>query len=107
MKQIALIFVIMFSMPALACERKGLVEVDCPTKTISRNPVNANDRMKGAVDPSQWDRWNAHSDQFDAAAAQKRQEKIDSEEAKARNKESEVRSEWDKSAAGLNRARTR
>jgi hypothetical protein len=55
--------------PAQACMRTGGMEIDCPVRHPSNAPVNANDRMKGAVDPTQWDRWNASREADDRAAA--------------------------------------
>lgn len=71
MKQLALALVI-FSTPAVACQRHGMIELDCPTRTPSKAEVNAHDRMRGAVDEGQWDRWNSNSKAIDASASQHR-----------------------------------
>jgi hypothetical protein len=72
MKRIILALVLI-SGQAMACERRGLVEIDCPTKHPSNAYVNANDRMKGAVDPDQDARLNASAAQREAASLAKRE----------------------------------
>lgn len=50
----------------------GGIEIDAVTKHPSTAAVNANDRLRGAVDESQWSRWNENSEAIDAAAQRKR-----------------------------------
>jgi hypothetical protein len=72
MNKLVLIVALALTSPALACQRTGLIELDCATRAPSKAAVNANDRMKGAVDGRQWDRWNEQSQELERAAAAKR-----------------------------------
>ena len=46
----------------------GGICIDCVTKHPSTAPINANDQIRGHVDESQWQRWNANREADDAAA---------------------------------------
>lgn len=107
MKRLALALVLL-STPALACQRSGLVELDCPTRAPSKATVNANDRMKGAIDPNQEARLNAAAAQREAAASAKRQAEADNLRASADKTRAEAFSKWatgsanrDNAAAGM------
>jgi hypothetical protein len=71
MKRLILALMLL-STPALACQRNGIIELDCATRAPSKAAVNANDRMKGAVDGRQWESWNEQSRELERAAAAKR-----------------------------------
>lgn len=50
----------------------GGICIDCVTKHPSKAAVNAHERIKGAVDDSQWQTWNSNSEAIDEAAQRKR-----------------------------------
>lgn len=50
---------------------RSQMELDCITKHTSTAVINANDRIRGLVDPSQWTKWNAHTAEIEKVATQK------------------------------------
>lgn len=82
----------------------GGICIDCVTAHPSTASVNANDRMKGGVDESQWERHNANTDAIDSAAAQRKAAEATERASRAAEKASDSLSRYEKSAAGLNDA---
>lgn len=83
----------------------GGICIDCATQRPSSASVNANDRMRGAIDESQWHRHNANTDAIESAAAQRKAAEAAVRASKAAEKASDALHHLGRAAANESNAR--
>lgn len=100
-------FFALTSTPSFGCSQNSLVQVDCITKHPSSSAVNAYDRMKGHVDPSQWVRYNAHSREIDRAVTEKREAQIAAQRAEMEDRSARAKERMEMERIAAQNARGR